>query len=308
MGLFPCYNSDMATHITTLIENHQDPKKTLRAEHGLSFFIRHNGTTLILDTGQSDGFIENAAALGVDLSTVQHIVISHSHYDHTDGLPHLMEHLLKSPAGPTLHLHRDFFHKKYADEEEKLRYNGPSWDETTVKTWAKAWASKASAPAQPHPVTLKTTEETGTTIAPDVHLVTRFARTHPLEVNNPRFVVRRTAGDSPLEIDDFRDEQCIVLETAKGLVVLVGCSHPGIMNMLDTIRSRFNSPIYAVLGGTHLVEAQGPRLEEAVTYLTDGTIDRLGLSHCTGDTAMAILADKTERFFPNVAGTVFSVS
>ncbi len=289
----------MATHITTLVENHQDNRRTLEAEHGISFYIQHNSTTILFDTGQSDRFLHNADALDVDLTAIDHVVLSHSHYDHTNGLPFLLPRHDRF----TLHVHEAFFDRKYAADGDTLRYIGPSWD--------RAWARRA-------PCTLAFTTGTGSTLAPGVHIVTGFAATHPLEVANPRFVVERggTAGEgdrhtdssnSPPTVDDFRDEQCIVLETDPGLVVLVGCSHPGIMNILDTIRTRFDEPIHAVLGGTHLIEAQGARLEEAIEYLSDERLQRVGLSHCTGDAAMKALSARTDRYFANVTGTVFSV-
>jgi 7,8-dihydropterin-6-yl-methyl-4-(beta-D-ribofuranosyl)aminobenzene 5'-phosphate synthase len=305
----------MSTQITTLIENNQDPDRTLMAEHGLSFFIHHGGTNILFDTGQSDKFLANADTLKVDLSTVHHVVLSHGHYDHTDGFPHLVQQLERkgTPPGFTLNIHRAFFDPKYSSENGSLRYIGCGWD--------RQWATSQS-------FTLNYVEGRGTTLAPGVHLVTAFDRTHPLEVHNPRFVVSRVSSeaagttaaatqkttarpvspdDPTLEIDDFRDEQAIVLETPKGLVVLVGCSHPGIMNMLDTVRSRFTAPIFAVLGGTHLVEARGERLEEALDYLSDEAIPRVGPSHCTGEEAMNALARRNPRFFPNVSGTTLTV-
>lgn len=263
------------------------------AEHGLSFFIRHNETTILFDTGQSEKFLANADKLKTDLSSIDHVVLSHSHYDHTDGFPHLVERL---GAGTqfTLNVHHNFFDPKYSSENGTLRYIGCGWD--------RQWAESQS-------FTTDFVEGTGATLAPGVHLVAAFERTHPLEVNNPRFVVSRDPSGSrdSLEIDDFRDEQSIVLETQRGLIVLVGCSHPGIMNMLDTIRSRFSAPIYAVLGGTHLIEAHGERMEEALTYLSNEGIPRLGPSHCTGEVAMKALARRNPRFFPNVTGTTLTV-
>jgi len=274
----------MNTRITTLIENHQGEHKALLHEHGIAFFIEYGDTKVLFDTGQSGRFIENARELRIDLAAIDHVVLSHGHYDHTNGFPFFVDHV---PSGFTLNVHRDFFHEKYASEGLSLTYLGPSW--------TQQWAENAE-------FALRYVDGQGIDLAPGLHVVTDFDHPHPLEVKNPRFVVRRP-GRSDTEVDDFRDEVAVVLETEQGLVVLVGCSHPGIMNILDTVAARFEQPIFAVLGGTHLVEAQGERLETALGYLTRGSIGKLGLSHCTGDEAMDALESRSRVFYRNVTGT-----
>jgi 7,8-dihydropterin-6-yl-methyl-4-(beta-D-ribofuranosyl)aminobenzene 5'-phosphate synthase len=264
-----------SVEITTLIENQPGAHRGLTHEHGLSFLIERGDTTILFDTGQSGEFIENAFLLGKDLSRVEHVVISHGHYDHTNGFPRFVEEFGSGDTGPaiTLHVHEDFFTPKYAAREPSRTFIGVPWD--------RAWLDAREIPLQP-------VSATGRELVPGIHIVTGFERTHPREVDNPRFVIDRE-GNGELVVDDFRDEIALVVETSRGLVVIVGCSHPGIMNILDTIRTRFPTPIFAVLGGSHLVEAHGERLEEALTYLGSGPFARLGLSHCTGEEAMARL-------------------
>ncbi|MFP4153795.1 MAG: MBL fold metallo-hydrolase [Alkalispirochaeta sp.] len=278
----------MDTTITTLIEDRPGSDSRLKTEHGVSFLIERDDTTVLFDTGQSGLFLSNAGHLGKDLATVDHVVISHGHYDHTDGFPYLVDAI---PAKYTLHVHRDLFHPKYAAENGNLRYIGPSWDE--------GWARMQGFPVEP-------VSGNGCTIAPGIHIVTGFERTHPLEVANPRFVVHRP-GTVGTEIDDFHDEVSLVIEVDGGIVVLVGCSHPGIMNMISTITTRYNAPILAILGGTHLIEAKGERLDEAVTFLSENETIRLGLSHCTGDEAMSRLEKAAQRFYRNNTGSVLSL-
>lgn len=274
----------MRTHITTLIENHRGEHKALHSEHGISFLIRRGDFSMVFDTGQSEQFLINAQELNEDLSTIDCVVLSHGHYDHTNGLPFLVDDITSDFK---LMVHRDFFDKKFATDGLATTYLGPSWD--------RGWVEESG-------VELELIEGNGKEIAPGVHIITNFDHPHPLEEKNPRFVVRRP-GSTDVEIDDFRDEISVVLETEQGLIVLVGCSHPGIMNMIDTVNARFDREIYAVLGGTHLVEAQGKRLEEALGYLSKGSIKRLGLSHCTGDEAMDKLEADSDVFYRNVTGT-----
>lgn len=278
----------MATHITTLIENHPGEHKALHNEHGISFLIHHNGTSILFDSGQSEQFLLNAQELNEDLANLDHVVLSHGHYDHTNGIPFLVDDVT---ADFTLHVHRDFFDKKYATEGLSTTYLGASWD--------RQWVEE-------HGIELDLIEGNGHELVPGVHIITNFDHPHPLEERNPRFIVLRP-GETEMEIDDFRDEISLVIETEKGLIVLVGCSHPGIMNIIDTINARFKQPIYAVLGGTHLVEAHGKRLDEAIGYLSHGSIGKLGLSHCTGDEAMDRLEKDSKVFYRNVTGTGLSV-
>ena len=96
----------------------------------------------------------------------------------------------------------------------------------------------------------------------------------------------------------------IVLEVKAGLVVLLGCSHPGLVNIIEAVRTRFNKPIHCIIGGTHLVEADDLRLERTFQYLQGLNIPLLGLSHCTGEKATEYLAE--ERFFLNSTGDSIS--
>lgn len=274
----------MSTTITTLIENNPGEHLALQHEHGLSFLLEHNGTRILFDSGQGRRFLDNARELHLDLRSVDHVVLSHGHYDHTNGLPYLVNEVTGEFK---LHLHTDFFDRKYATDGLSHIYLGPSFD--------REWLSEER-------IDLERVDGTGYEVGTGIHLVTAFENLHPRETKNPRFIVKRP-GDGKMEIDDFRDEVSIVLETEPGLIVLVGCSHPGIMNMSSTIKKRFNRPIHAVLGGTHLVEAQGERLNEALQYLTGDGIDILGPSHCTGSIAMDVLSKESDRFYRNVTGT-----
>ena len=276
------------TRITTLVENRPGAHRSLATEHGLSMLVEHDGHTLLFDTGQSGGLVHNARLLRIDLSAVEAVVLSHGHYDHTNGLPYLVE---AGVTGFDLYVGRSFFDPKFSTDGYAQTYLGPSWD----RTWCTG-----------HARSLHELDDPVRELVPGVHAIGSFERTHDCEGPNPRFVVQR-APAAAVEVDDFRDEVSLAVETPKGLVVLVGCSHPGIMNMLDTVRWRFDTPIHAVLGGTHLVEAHGERLEEALAYLTDDTIPLLGLSHCTGDAAMDRLATMTTGFYRNVTGSSYCV-
>jgi 7,8-dihydropterin-6-yl-methyl-4-(beta-D-ribofuranosyl)aminobenzene 5'-phosphate synthase len=79
----------MSTKITTVVENHDNKALGMEGEHGLSLFIEKDGRKILFDTGQTDLLIENAAKLKIDLSSLDGVILSHGHYDHTGGVPAL---------------------------------------------------------------------------------------------------------------------------------------------------------------------------------------------------------------------------
>ena len=94
--------------------------------------------------------------------------------------------------------------------------------------------------------------------------------------------------------DYFQDEVCLVLEDKGELVVIVGCSHPGILNILDTVKQRFCQPIRAVVGGTHLVEADRERIHMTLRTMKDLGIGLLGFNHCSGELLRSMMAEHPE--------------
>ena len=74
-------------------------------------------------------------------------------------------------------------------------------------------------------------------------------------------------------------------------------------NMLDSVKKQFQKPIYAVLGGTHLVEADGPCLSQSIEYLHHDTLQLVGVSHCTGQKAMARMSETNSRYYHNRTGS-----
>ena len=271
--------------ITTLIENSPGEHHALRCEHGLSFCVERDGKKILFDTGQSGAFLENAAHLGIDLSDVAFVVLSHGHYDHSGGLRALagMTRSFELVVGP------GFFREKYGYGKSGCSFLGNDFDEHFLSESG---------------IRYSVVQEEVREVVPGVSALSGFPRIHDAERINPRFVLRTPDGFEP---DAFEDEILLAVETSRGLVVLLGCSHPGVRNMLDAVRERMKKPIYAVLGGTHLVEADESGVESAVRYFGENGIGRIGVSHCTGETAMARLRAANGGFFHNVTGSSFFV-
>ncbi len=253
--------------LRTLLENNLSQNRALIAEHGLSFMVETEDVKILFDCGAGSAAGKNSVKMNVSLRDADYVVLSHSHYDHAGGYPILVVHGVDEPliTGPR------FFEEKYARDGEKYVYLGCGFDREFLKM---------------HGIEHRVCEEC-ITLAKGCYVVGGFERKYEFEKPPARFVRQTPEG---MVQDDFPDEVCLVLEHTKGLVVIVGCSHPGILNMLETIRQRFGRQIYAVFGGSHLVEADEERLAQTTTILRDMGISLAGFNHCTGDTAQERLS------------------
>lgn len=255
-------------HIMTLMDDKPSENKALRNEHGLSYWVNIDGHCLLFDCGAGDATWKNAHRLGVALEQAEAVVLSHSHYDHAAGYRDLAE----AGFGKKLYTGEHFFEKKYAFDGVRYTDLSAGFDEDFLRAHGVS-----------HQV-CKEIEE----ILPNVWAVSHFERTHPFETVPGRFVKKIRAE---VKKDEFSDETALAVKTGKGLVVLVGCSHPGILNMISTIHERLKEPVYAVFGGTHLVEADEERITKTIESLWHMGLRILGLSHCSGDLAECRIGD-----------------
>jgi 7,8-dihydropterin-6-yl-methyl-4-(beta-D-ribofuranosyl)aminobenzene 5'-phosphate synthase len=276
----------MSIQITTLIENSPGEHHGLKTEHGLSFFLETEHHRILFDTGQSGAFIENAKQLRIDLRKLTHVALSHGHYDHSGGL----QNLTKVTTNFELIMGNGFFAEKFGYSNGSYEYLGNNFDEDFLKSKNISYRF----------VTMPVSE-----LAPGIFVVTQFSRFHTDEVVNPRFKIRK---NGELQDDLFEDELLIAVDTPKGLIILLGCSHPGMKNMLDTASSHLNRPIYAIMGGTHLVEADPTSLTKSLRYLEDKKIEFIGVSHCTGESATSQLAASNKHYFQNHTGSALIIA
>lgn len=252
--------------ITALMDNLASDHLSLQAEHGLSFWIESDELKILFDFGNNHKAFDNARMLNIDVSSPDACVCSHAHYDHSSGFPDYLagtkvNSLLTGPG---------FFEPKYSWDGIKYTYLGANFDLNLLRSKGVE-----------HRVC-----EGLCQIAPGCYAAGAFDRTYAMETISPRFV-RQTA--SGFITDDFHDEICLAMDTEKGLVAVVGCSHPGILNMLTTVSSRLSKPIYAVIGGTHLVEADEERVAYTINEMKRMGLGLLGLSHCSGDLAGEVI-------------------
>lgn len=253
--------------ITVLVENTAE-KPELLAEHGLAYWIESGSQRLLYDTGQGGVLVNNAYRLGISLSQVDVVVLSHGHYDHTSGLTDA----LRGNRTASIYLHPDAMNLKFA------RNNDGTSREIGIPQACKEELQRCR---ERLVMTEKPTLVANSfTVTGPVPRETEFENT-----GGPFFLDEQCQTPDP-----FMDDQAVFFESSLGTVVLLGCAHSGVINTLRYVRRLTGGrPIHAVLGGMHLVGASPQRLERTIDELQKMNIDRLGPAHCTGRDATAAL-------------------
>jgi 7,8-dihydropterin-6-yl-methyl-4-(beta-D-ribofuranosyl)aminobenzene 5'-phosphate synthase len=245
--------------ITILCEN-TAAQAGLIGEHGFSALIERGKEKVLFDTGQGLGLIHNAELLGVDLQGIKEVVLSHGHYDHTGGL----KDLLIETGGARITAHPHIFEAKYARREGEMRYIGIPFSPTAIEGWGgDLMLSEAAAE-----------------VAPGITTTGVVPRITPFEGKDKDLLVKT---DNGFKEDELLDDLSVIIDTPKGTVVLLGCAHAGLINILSHVKDLTGKDSFHwVLGGTHLGFYGPERLEEVIGELRSFSIDNIGVSHCTG--------------------------
>jgi 7,8-dihydropterin-6-yl-methyl-4-(beta-D-ribofuranosyl)aminobenzene 5'-phosphate synthase len=260
--------------ITVLIENHEDREgRGLASEHGLSLLVDAAAATFLFDTGASGRFLENARRLGRSIENVPCAAISHGHYDHGGGLKTLLE----ANSRARVFVQRGAFEEHFARDGES-DYRSIGLDRSLRAAYEDRFELVDDA----------------VEMLPDVWLVAGIDGAHPLPRDMQRFCRRAGAG---YQSDDFSHELMAVVRDGGGLVVLAGCSHRGILNVVETAERRFpGEPIRTLVGGFHLPDPESGKLAETAEEVAaigrslrarDGL--RVWTGHCSGSRACGIL-------------------
>jgi len=235
----------------------------LKKDWGFSVLIEYSGKKILFDTGNNaDIFADNTKAMHVDLKDLDFVVISHRHGDHTSGLNYLLKVNPKVKIYAPAELFGVFgsalpkgFYKTVDTLPTSMRYfNGV---EPEAFASGRPWAEGNFVSV-----------DTPTEVAPGIFLIP---------------TVSSVKGTLELR------ELTLGINTPLGLVVVVGCSHPGVEEVL-TSASAVNSHIYMLLGGLHLVKTPDAEIDRLASALHDKwKIDRIAPGHCTGEPAFAKL-------------------
>lgn len=256
----PVVGDDAPHRATIIVDAFGEPASTLQRDWGFAALIEHAGKRILFDTGNdAEAFARNVGALGIDLTRLDFVVISHRHGDHTDGLRHLLavnpKVTIYAPddeyfGGPTP---LAFFQRAVPGLPARMRYFGG--EVPSVIPHGSPWRSANIVPVR------------------DL-----------LEVAPGLRIVRTKADSGP-----FADlpELSLAIDTAQGQVLVVGCSHPGIERILRSVGAPAR-PVQLVIGGLHLVTATDAAIERLVGVVKDElAVAEIAPGHCTGEPAFA---------------------
>lgn len=266
----------MNYRITVLCENSVGPLLSALGEHGFSVLIEPSGGDPVLfDTGQGNTLLHNAAIMKKNLRTVLKVVISHGHYDHTGGLLPLLQE-----CGP----------------KEVFGHTG---------IFAPRFRIKDSGDCVPIGIRQdrEMLEKAGATfnlgdffreLAPGIFLTGEVPRRTSFETGD-QGLYRDCHGN---QRDITLDDQSLLLDTPRGLVVILGCCHSGLINTLEHIaETTSRRDFYAVIGGTHLGFCGNRQMEQTVAAVKKMGIKKLAAGHCTGFAASARLWQELPHIF-----------
>jgi 7,8-dihydropterin-6-yl-methyl-4-(beta-D-ribofuranosyl)aminobenzene 5'-phosphate synthase len=273
------------------------PGKSIQAQHGLSFYaetvVDNKTSACMFDYGlDAAGVMNNIALLGIDIGKSAAFSLSHGHYDHySSAVAIIKQHQSRIAAGTPFYLGEEAFAHRYS-----LRPGT-----TEAADLGQLQRSDLEA------LGLKVVEvKSSTQIIPGAFFTGNIERATAYEKMSPTALIKR--GEKP-EPDDFRGEQGLFFNVkGKGLVVLSGCAHAGIVNTVRQAQKVSGTEkVHAIMGGFHLINAKPERIQSTVADIKTMKPDHIVPAHCTGFEALvAFSKEMPDAFTLNTTGTRYA--
>lgn len=248
--------------LTVLVDNNTLIDRYYLGEPGVAYYLEDGDVRILFDVGYSDIFLRNAQALGIDLSRLQQVVLSHGHNDHTRGLLWLSEQEYFSEL--QLLAHPDAFAPKIFDGENI----GVPFTAAQLGDRCELLLSKAPVVLSERIIFLG-----------EIPSLNDFEQRHSFGIN-----------DDPADL--VLDDTALVYRGEAGLFIITGCSHSGICNIIEYAKQVCGeNRIQGIIGGWHLFKVDD-RLEKTIAYLQENNIRELYPCHCCSFKARAALHSK----------------
>jgi 7,8-dihydropterin-6-yl-methyl-4-(beta-D-ribofuranosyl)aminobenzene 5'-phosphate synthase len=271
--------------ITVLCENTAGIPGVV-GEWGLSLLLENSGKKILFDTGGRVSLLNNASALKVDLKSVDALVLSHGHYDHTGGMQAFLQHRGRLPV----YAHPGIFARHYKTPENPV-YIGIPFKQDALENLGADF------------IFTRETRE----IIPGLFFSGEISRKTTFEITpGSLFCLEK---DKKIIPDPFYDDISLYFVTPAGLFIILGCAHAGLVNIVEQARKVTGvNRIYGIIGGTHLGPAPAHQQEAAIDYLRGLDLQFLAPNHCTGLPLISRLAGIFgQRFHFCPCGAVFTL-
>ncbi len=267
----------MKAVITVLSENSVVKSGTLLAEHGFAALVERGEERILFDTGRGYVLFHNARVLGVDLGSIGKVALSHGHSDHTGGLAELFQ----DGKGRDIYAHPGIFRAR----SHEVPGGAPKpIGMPFSRSYLEGLGARFHLSEEPVEISAGVTT---TGVVP---------RRTSFETGDPTLVLgaEHGGGSDPLD-----DDLSLIVEGESGLIVLLGCAHAGVINILDHVRDlKPETPIRAVVGGTHLGMSGEAQMAATIEAMKEMGVEKVGASHCTGLAGSArLMAALGDRFF-----------
>lgn len=246
--------------LTILTENNTLIDRYFVGEPGLSIFIEDEDIKLLFDVGYSAAFIKNAKKMNINLSDLDYIILSHGHNDHTWGLESLIKVYEENKLKTKINLitHPLTFNAKFYGEEEI----GSKFRE---KEFSKYFEIKFK--KEPFWITQR------------LVFLGEIPRKNFFEAKKP---IGEVLINNTLQADYVLDDSALVYKSNEGLVIITGCSHSGICNIIEYAKEICQeNKVIDIIGGFHLLNPSADVMQNTLTYLKLQRIMKLHPCHCT---------------------------